>query len=677
MTAIRCLLFACLALSANAATANPIEKVVELLSSLTAKVIAEGEAEQKQYEEFAEWCSDTSKEKTYEIDTAKGQAEDLSAAIEKASADIAGFEDAIAKHVSSVSTDSADLASAEGIRKNEKADYEAEHAKLSETIDTIGRAVGIIKRELSKGSFVQIQNVNGLMTALNAIVDASVFASNDSSKLTALIQQQKAASDDDFLQAPSGSPAAATYENHSGAIIDLLEDMLEKAETMKSDAVNAEQNANHNFQQLKQSLEDNMSFTNKELSDAKKAKAAAEEAKATAEGDHAKTSADLNEDTKYLSDVHSDCMGKASAWEASQGSRSEELKALATAKSALVEMTGGATSKQYGLLQMSASSRDESSTDFARVAKNVNALAGKYKDASLVQLAFRLKMASSAESHPFDKVKGLIQGMIEKLLSDAKAEAGHKAYCDEEMSKTKASIDDKTNIVEDLSVKIDKAESLVGRLDGEVRTLQSELAELAKTQKEMDDMRASEKAAFGVAKADFESGIEGVSMALKVLRDYYASSFLQQPAVSNHAAASGESTGIIGLLEVIESDFSKSLAEAEATESGAMNEYETMSQENQVTKATKQKDAEYKSAESKKTSTLIAETKDDRSGVQGELDAVLEYLDKLKPICIAKAEPYEERKARREAEIDGLKNALSILEGAASFVQKGAFLTRK
>ena len=55
------------------------------------------------------------------------------------------------------------------------------------------------------------------------------------------------------------------------------------------------------------------------------------------------------------------------------------------------------------------------------------------------------------------------------------------------------------------------------------------------------------------------------------------------------------------------------------------------------------------------------------------------YLDKLKPQCESKAMSYEEKVARREAEIDGLKEALSILEGqtlAVEFVQKNAFLSR-
>ena len=76
----------------------------------------------------------------------------------------------------------------------------------------------------------------------------------------------------------------------------------------------------------------------------------------------------------------------------------------------------------------------------------------------------------------------------------------------------------------------------------------------------------------------------------------------------------------------------------------------------------------------------MAEAKSDRSGVQEKLDAVMEYLAKIKDRCVAKAETYEERKGRREAELAGLKDALEILENQAAFIQtstKKSLLKRK
>merc|ERR1719453_1691753 len=169
-------------------------------------------------------------------------------------------------------------------------------------------------------------------------------------------------------------------------------------------------------------------------------------------------------------------------------------------------------------------------------------------------------------------------------------------------------------------------------------------------------------------------------MALQILRDFYASgeSFLQQPAVTNHAAASGAATGIIGLLEVAQSDFSKLLADARVAEDSAQRQYDKVSQENRVSVAMKTTSAAAKKKSKAQLRSRVAELTTDIEAEQTELDAVTEYYDKLKPACIAKPEPYAERKKRREAEISGLKEALSILgnldSGSEAFLQKRAVL---
>merc|ERR1719454_2690166 len=121
------------------------------------------------------------------------------------------------------------------------------------------------------------------------MVDASVLSTADASRLTALVQSQDSDGD-------AGAPDAAVYESKSGSIIDTLEGLKEKAEEQLSDARKKESTANHNFNMLRQSLEDEMKYSNKELAETKKAIAAATEAKVTAEGDLAVTSKDLSGD---------------------------------------------------------------------------------------------------------------------------------------------------------------------------------------------------------------------------------------------------------------------------------------------------------------------------------------------------------------------------------------------
>merc|ERR1719487_587412 len=86
-----------------------------------------------------------------------------------------------------------------------------------------------------------------------------------------------------------GAPDPAAYKTHSTSIVEVLEDLKEKAEEELAELRKAETNAQHNFDMLKQSLEDQAAFDKKNMEEEQGAKAAAEETKATAEGDLAST----------------------------------------------------------------------------------------------------------------------------------------------------------------------------------------------------------------------------------------------------------------------------------------------------------------------------------------------------------------------------------------------------
>jgi len=311
------------------------------------------------------------------------------------------------------------------------------------------------------------------------------------------------------------------------------------------------------------------------------------------------------------------------------------------------------------------------------VVQLVKKLARKHHSSALAQLASRMTSAirfgSMNGDDPFAKVKGLIEAMIEKLEKEAEEDATEKAYCDEEMAKTGSKHGELTDDVAKLTAKIDQAESKVVSLTEDIKQLEQELAALTKSQSEMDKIRQEENADYQEARADLSLGLEGVRKALTVLRDYYANSdaLLQQPAMpEKHSKATGAGTGIIGILEVVESDFAKSLAKEEAQEEDAQSEYDEITQENKVSKTMKTQDVKFKTKESKGLKKAIADLSSDRDTIGTELAAVDEYYSKLKDRCIAKPETYEERKARREAEINGLKEALSILENETAFVQK-------
>merc|ERR1719261_2350297 len=225
-------------------------------------------------------------------------------------------------------------------------------------------------------------------------------------------------------------------------------------------------------------------------------------------------------------------MTQAETTHVSKSSRDEEIAVINKAIKILTSMTGAATERSYGFVQLESTttvmSKIKTRKDLVgmEAVTVVRKLADAQKSAVLAQLASRMEAAirvgSGTSDDPFAKVKGLIKEMIERLLKEAAAEASHKAWCDEEFAESKEKKEKLTSIVDDLTTKIEKATATIAQLEAEVKVLQEELAKLAKLQAEMDKMRADENAAFKLAEADLAQGVEGVRQALKVLRDYYA-----------------------------------------------------------------------------------------------------------------------------------------------------------
>jgi hypothetical protein len=577
--------------------ANPLSKVYDLMDELVAKINSEGEAEAKAYKEYFAWCDDMAKNSGFEIKTAESKKEKLEAKIGELASSITVCVSKIEELVASIAADDAELKNATAIRKKENDEFSKNEAELMDCLDTLERAIGILSKEMEKNpaalAQIDTSSTERLVQTLGAVISAAGFAGADKTKLVALVQSQQGTGEDDQ---DTGAPAAAAYKSHSSGIIDVLEDMKEKAEAELSDLRKEEKNSQHNYDMLKQSLVDQMAADTKDMDDEKAAKAEASEGKATAEGDLEENVKMLKDTKESLSTASGSCMTTASDHEATVNARNEELKAIATARKILEETTGGAEGQTYSLLQVS---RLQSHADLAglEVVQLVKQLARKQHSTALAQLASRMTAAirfgSRGGDDPFAKVKGLIESMIAKLEKEAEEDATEKAYCDEEMMKTEMKRGELMDDVAKLSAKIDQASSKSVALSEDIKQLEAELAALMKSQSEMDKMRQEENSDYVTAKADLELGLKGVRKALSVLRDYYANedAFVQQPAMpEKHTKATGAGTSIIGILEVVESDFAKNLAKEQSQEDDAAAEYAEMTQENKVTKTMKDQD---------------------------------------------------------------------------------------
>merc|ERR1719174_2745767 len=647
---------------------SAVTKVIQLISDLEAKILKEGTASAKVYDEYGEWCEDESKKLGHEIKTLSLQVEDLKATIDKETTTAEEMIAKIEELTAAISVDEKDLKAAKEIRDKEHADFKAEEAELSETISALERAIAILTREMAKtgaAALVQLKNAGSVVDALRVLVQAAAFPVADADRLTSFLQASQRDQD-----GAMGAPDPAAYESKSGGIVATLEDLLDEAKTALDKARNKEAEDLNNFEVLVQTLKDEINYAEKELAEAKENLATAQEALAAAEGDLGIATKTLNETLRAKATLHQECMEKAQDYELEMKSRGEELKALAGAKKSISESVS-LSQEAVSLLQTSRRLQTRADLSGVEATRLVRDLGRKLRAPGFAQLAARmerlLRSAATGGDDPFAKVKGLIRDMIAKLLKEAEEEAEEKAFCDKELGETRAKKEDKEDEIAKLTAAIDKATARIAKLTTEIKELQKSLAELAASQMEMDKIRTEEHTLYESEKAELEEGIQGVKLALKILKDYYGGD-------ADHEAASGAAEGIIGLIEVIESDLTKELTDVEANEKTAKAEYDAQTKENEIMKVTMDQDVKYKTKEKKDLEEALAEATSDRTAVQGELDAVLDYLKGIEARCIAKPMTYEERVKRRNAEINGLKEALEILSGeaAASLLERGA-----
>lgn len=661
-------------------------KVVELLDECKAKVAKDLAAEAASMEEYTTFCDDELKDKAYAIETAGSKIGDLEATIADAQATKAETSDEITTLGTVIAGKNKELYDAGVVRKDGNADFVSAEKELITTVDQLSRAAALIKKEMSfaqtrSGTSVKkiAKRLKPMTAALSAIVDAAWVSSGSRKTMKSFLQATAAAkeNEDDDLSFDQPQAKMVAYESSSGGIVTAIEEMQGKAEDTLSDLRKKEMQATHSYEMIKGGLEGEIKNSEDKLSTAKSANAAATEAEGKASAELVETQKTKAADEEYAATLKGECETKAAEWAERQKSATEEMAVIEKAKEILtsgVKAFVQVESKINKAHDDNVNDDDEDEDDRTadrreKVVSLLKDLAGKHHSYALTQ------MAAMARSDPFVKIRGLIEDMIAKLLKEAQEEATQKAFCDEEIGKSTKAQEEKQSKVDEYTTRIDKASSTIAQLTEDVKELEAEVAEIDKAQAEASEIRTKENTDYIKASTDFKESAEAVAKAIEVLKSFYEGSFVQistktdakQPDFGS--AKSDTAHTIIAVLEMSEEDFTKLLAESEAAEDEAATAYKKLTDENKVSKASKLAEAKGKQSEIKSLSVELEHSKEDHASTSAELDAVLAYLDKLKPQCEEKAMSYAEKKAAREAEIEGLKEALGILEGGLALVQ--------
>merc|ERR1719337_530515 len=162
-------------------------------------------------------------------------------------------------------------------------------------------------------------------------------------------------------------------------------------------------------------------------------------------------------------------------------------------------------------------------------------------------------------------------------MEEANEEAEHKGWCDTELSTNEQTRKEKTTAVETLHAEIDQLEASIAKLTEDISNLTKAVAELDKAVAEATQIRAEEKEKNEATIKDAQEAQTAVAQATEVLKEFYAkageaTSLIQQqpeaPEIFDEAytGMQSENGGVVGMLEVIESDFARLEAETTASE---------------------------------------------------------------------------------------------------------------
>jgi len=671
---------------------SPVQKVVELLGECKQKVLKDLEAEKASMTEFSSYCDDEAKEKGYAIETATTGIETLKATIEDCTATIGTSDDEVSTLGTTIASKEKELADAQGVRKTEHDNFVAAEKELIETIDQLGRAATVLKKGMSfaqtrGGTFQVNKQSEAAIDVLKTIIESQWVGAGSRRTLQSFLQSRAVAqeSEDDDLSLDQPQAKQVGYESSSGNIVQAVEDMQGKAEDTLSEIRKKEMEESQSFQMLEAGLVNEIENSKAKLSAASKLKADSEQKLQEANGELVETTKSKEADEAYLETLKGECQAKATEYEETMKTGKDEIAAITKASTILEEgvtaLVQVRTQTHRASARWALSDEDDSDAMADARSKVVEIFKGIASERHSFVFA---QLASMAASDPFEKIKGLINDMIEKLLKEAQEAATHEAFCQEEMGKTKKSQADKSMKLDKFTARVDEATSKLAELKEAIKTLETEVGEIDKATAEATAIRTKEHEDFEKVSKEYKDSATAVAQAIEVLQNFYGGAALIQlksqtrlkskmkarARSSDSGSNDGAAGVIIGVLETAQEDFTSLLAEAEAIESEAQAAFDKMSTENKVAKATKSAEAKAKASEVKSVTSTLEMAKEDQASTGKELDAVLAYLDKLKPECESKAMSYEEKKAAREAEIDGLKSALEILSG------KGIALTQ-
>jgi len=704
-----------LAAIASAADVTPVEKVITLLEDLKGEVEDEGKAQASTYDTYACFCKDKTKEKSDSIKQEQDDWDGYSATFDEQTAISARLQHEMEETTENIAKLAKEIKTTENMREKEKETYEINSADLGHGVASLEGAMSDM--EAGKGALLQTKKT---IRKAAVLADALNLSPKHQRTITALLQSDA----DDAPEGEFEFHSDDIMETIKDLTKEFQEkkDSVEDAEGQnKKDYTETMKN----LEQDKKDAESTLETKTEEKAEADEAVAQAKEnmdLTAAALADDTLYLKDLtmkcelkareyDQQSKMRSDeitaletaitiIKDKVKDNESANKRAALVQSNSVPVQSDAEMAAEELqeaeeeekldvsflqVSNPRAKILSFMQQSSKDSNAQRALQARVISSLMERAQKINSPALTALALRM------QADPFVKVKKLIQDLIQRLVQEAADEATKKGWCDTEMGKATKTRDLNFDKTVALNANLMSLEAQKASLEEEISTLTVEIADLEDSLAKTTKMRSDEKAENEDTLSKAEAGLAATKDAYEVLETFYKkaakataeiqtkkagrkTTLLQLKASPIDEDAPEESMGggykgnqqkaggILAMLDVIISDFERTIKTTTADEKQAIAEFASFSKTTKTSIASKTSQKTNSESMLKSTDNQITEDMSSLEKHQKMLDDTLKELEDLKPACVDTGMSYADRVQKRKDEIEALKKALCELD---------------
>jgi chromosome segregation ATPase len=612
---------------------NPIRKVVTMLEDMQKGVEEEGEKEEELFESFMCYCKNGAGALDTSISAGKAQIDQLTSTVQRGTSEKSQLEQDITQH--KADREEAEKVSKEStaMREKEAAEFAAASGEAKSNIQSLTTALAALKKGLS-ASLLQ----TGVGQTIRNVIRTSPLVGDDQRDVLM-----------SFLE--SGSD----MEGGSDQIIGIMEQMLETMQGDLKESEDKEAEALATYQSLMTSKSSEIAAATQaiETKMSRSGQVAVETVQAKA--DLQSTEKAVAADTEFRANMAKDCARKQKEYDEKNKLRAQEIEAI----SEVIKML----------------SSDDALELFKKTAPSASLL--QVSSRSRVRLHSRLHKANSRSpmllalrsgTRGFEKVVGMVDGMVTVLEGEQGGDDKMDVWCKEELEKAEGEATALKSEISDLEATLEEQKDGIESVAAEIEALKTGLVELDKSVAEATEQRKKEHAESLETAAANQAAVELLGMAKNRMNKFYNPTLYKEPEKKEEDLLqykkSEGSAGVIQMLDEMIKDVEADMAEGKSDEEESQKDYVSDMDDAAIKRADDSKLVVTKEAEKAEKVGKQEDGKELKRTKGQQADVLEEQIKNLHKTCDFLLEQYAKIKEERTKEEEGLKASKMVLSGA-------------